>query len=426
MRHLHSFIALTALAFGSLLATASAPTSDPSALAAEGEDLYRKGAYAEALKKFEAAMAAGFETPALLYEAGNCYGRVLGNKDKELELKRKAIPPLEKEISGGTASVDSYYYLAAIYINDLSDPVKGTDVARKGVARLEKQKNAGPSAPDQFFRSGRLCTFLGKDAAAAGWYDRFIEAASTAAAPVDRAALRIALEANGAYRLRTKEFAAAVKAYEGLSRIDPMNDEVRHQHGRALLMAGRPDEAAKVWRGAHSDELRTELNYLAGVAEKYAALGQPNASRLAPKFSSLSDVDLQAKILEAGGPLREARQKEEELKRARDEKERADREAAENARVKDPNQIRAIFKAKRKGAPPPSDPNAAEAGAGDPWAALRNMGLSPATLPPPPPPSPEKVAAEKEFFVLLAEYVRRGHLIRNFCFENGLVEMIFR
>ena len=37
-----------------------------------------------------------------------------------------------------------------------------------------------------------------------------------------------------------------------------------------------------------------------------------------------------------------------------------------------------------------------------------------------------KTVAEKDFFCLLVEYVKRGHLIRNFCFENGLVEMIFR
>jgi hypothetical protein len=54
------------------------------------------------------------------------------------------------------------------------------------------------------------------------------------------------------------------------------------------------------------------------------------------------------------------------------------------------------------------------------------MGLHPEKLEAMPAPSPEKVAAEKEFFVLLVEYVKRDRLIRGFCFENGLVEMIFR
>jgi hypothetical protein len=79
-----------------------------------------------------------------------------------------------------------------------------------------------------------------------------------------------------------------------------------------------------------------------------------------------------------------------------------------------------------KNAPPPPDPNTYDADASDAMKALHQMGLSPAPLPPPPPPSPEKQAAERDFFFLLNEYVKRGHLIRNFCFENGLVEMIFR
>ena len=63
------------------------------ALAREGESLYKKGAYSEALKRFEAAMAAGLETSAILYQAANCYRIARSDQVKEVEqMGRFAIP----------------------------------------------------------------------------------------------------------------------------------------------------------------------------------------------------------------------------------------------------------------------------------------------------------------------------------------------
>ena len=407
-----------------LLVVPAALAADPSALVREGEDLYRQGAYSEALKKFESALAAGYETPALLYQTGVCHDAATGNKEKALEFKKRAVPQLEKEISGGTGSVDAHYYLSAIYINDLGDPVKGTDVARKGIAILEKPKAAVPTTQEGLFRAGRLYSFLGKDAQAASFYERSAQAAESGSATVDRASLKLALADLGAWRYREKSWAAAAKAYGALLMLDPLRDRDRHQYGLALFMDGRPQEAAAAWKGAVSDELRTELNYLAGVATKYVSCGSPTTSKLAPKPASLDDAALEQKILQAGEVLRVVREKEAKVRQEQEDKEREERIAREtNPPPVDIEAVKAKFKAKRKNPPPPSEPGKEEA---DPWQALRNMGLNPVTLPPAPPESPEKIAAEKDFFFLMTTYVKRGHLIRNFCFENGLVEMIFR
>jgi hypothetical protein len=409
-----------------VIAGPGAAPPDLSAKIKEGEDLYRQGAYAEALKRFEAVMAAGQETPAVLYQAGACYGQTAGNKDKELDLKKRAIPLLEKEIAGGSAALDSYYYLSAIYINDLNDPVKGTDVARKGVAALAKPGSPAPTTQEGCFRAGRLYSFLGKDKEAAAYYDRSIQAAGSGAASVDRASLKIALSDVATYRFKEKNYAASAAAYESLLKLDPLRDRERHQLGLAYLLGGKPDAATTAWKAGVTDEMRTELYYLSGVVSRYVAIGSPTTSKLAPKASALNDATLEQKILQAAETLRTIREKEAKAKQEADEKEKAElTEKAKSTASLDVEAVKAKFKAKMKGAPAPN-PGSAEDGKGDPWQALKGMGLSPTKLPPPPPDSPEKVAADRDFFYLMNEYVSRGHLIRNFCFENGLVEMIFR
>ncbi|HZE89333.1 MAG TPA: hypothetical protein VE404_07290, partial [Verrucomicrobiae bacterium] len=275
MRH-RPLRALPPLALLVLVATGSAPAApeapaparvDASALTVEAETLYAKGAYAEALKKFDAVISAGQETGAILYEAGSCYAQSMGSKEKELELKKRAVPLLEKEVATGSASVDSYYYLAAIYINDLTDPVKGTDAAKKGAALLERPKAAAPSGQGPLFRAGRLYTFLGKDPQAADYYARSVRSADGAAI-VDRVSVRISLESLAAYRFHEKNYDGAAEAYAGLLKLDPNRDRDRHQLGLSFLLAGKYADAEATWRQAKEDEMRTELTYLAAIVRK--------------------------------------------------------------------------------------------------------------------------------------------------------------
>ncbi|MBI3447594.1 MAG: hypothetical protein HY049_01545 [Acidobacteria bacterium] len=433
MRHRPLF-ALTPLSILLVLATGAATAApeppaagkaDASALTLEAETLYASGAYSEALKKFDALLAAGQETGAILYEAGSCYAQSMGSKEKELELKKRAVPVLEKEIASGSAPVDSYYYLSAIYINDLTDPVKGTDAAKKGVALLEKPKAPAPAGQGALFRAGRLYTFLGKDAQAADYYGRSVQAADGAAV-VDRVALRIALESLASSRFHEKNYDGAAEAYAGLLKLDPTRDRDRHQLGLSYLLAGKYADAESTWRQAKEDEMRTELTYLASIVRKFVDAGSPTASALVPKGSTLDDDALVQKILKAAEPLRAARERDSKAQddaRAAWEK---DRQAEAADPVKAKARIAALKARKAKLAPePPPDPNYVPPPV-DPITALEQMGLHSTTPPPLLPPSPERVAAEKDFFYLLMDYVKRGHLVRNFCFENGLVEMIFR
>lgn len=394
-------------------------------LAEEGEEAYRRGAYSEALRKFEAAMSAGLESPAVLYQAANCHRVVMSDTARELELKKKAIPLLEDEVSSGRAGIDSHYYLAAIYIHSLSDPVKGVEVARKGVALVEKKDPQLRKPVENLYRAARLYEFLGKDEESAEMDAEFLGAAEVSPVPVDRASVRISREKLASHRMRGGRFREAAELYRALVKADPVKDALRHQWGLALLRAGDPEGAAVAWRGAAGDEYRTELAYLEKVALKYAKAGKPDSSKTYPEVSSMSDQDLATKIVEAGAELRKHRQKAESEAKARNE----DRHAEERAKreailVLSPEERRARWEARKKemersGKPlPGQEKDGPEASEGRKDAARPGEGLLQR--------SEAWEAAERDFIYLMTEFVRRGHLIRMYCFQNGISDLVFR
>ncbi len=431
MRCPRSLLVLAAfLLLSPVAAFAEEKAPDGAALAAEGDELYRRGVYAEALKKFEAAMAAGRTTPAILYKAATCYGQALGDREKELELKKSAVPLLEKELTGGGGSVESHYYLAAIYLNDLKDPAKGLDVARRGV-ELAKRSQGAPAGPAETeFRVGRLYSFLGNEEAAATHYQRFLEAAERGPGPANRDAMKQAVSSLGAHRMRSGDYAAAAKAYERLLEMDPLADPIRHQLGVAHLRAGNHEKAAEVWAEGNSDDYRTEFLYLSRIVRRYVWAGKPSSSKLAPNAASLDSQALVEKIREAAVNYRQIRVAEEQARKAVEAEEQAKRRADREAKQKlSPEEVKARIreKMKEREAIKAKDPDAFEEEKTSIWKTLREAEPQEGSAPPEPPPtSAENAEAERDFFFLMVEYVKRGPLIRNFSFENGLVELIFR
>lgn len=419
MRRMALIAALTLVAVA--VPTAAAENVEPAAqgerLAKEGDDLYRKGAYSEALRKFEAAMAAGQVTPAILYQTGNCYKVVMSDSGRELELKKKAMPLLEAEITSGRGGIESHYYLAAIYIHNLEDPVKGVDVARKGVALVERPDPSLRRPVENLFRAARLYEFLGEDEKSAAMDEDFLEAAGISPVAVDRASIRLSREKLGAYLMRKSEFSRAAAIFEAIVKAEPVRDVDRHQWGLALLRGGKPEEAAKAWRGAVSDEWRTELAYLDKAVMRYVQAGNPASSTKFPGAEALADQDLAAKIIEAGAAVREHKQKADSEAKARNEAAvMEETRRREQVLAMSPEERKARWE-KKKAEMAASGKGASSGGQESPPA--RGAAQIPGK-------SEEWMAAERDFFHLLEEYIERGQLIRMYCFQSGLSDLVFR
>ncbi|HXI03963.1 MAG TPA: hypothetical protein VNI57_12380 [Candidatus Saccharimonadales bacterium] len=426
MRKLGLTFALMALSAGVLWA--GDESGKGVAAAREAETLYRQGAYAAALKKYEEAMAAGTKTPEILYQAGNCYRVAMSDQAKELELKKQAVPMLEQEIAGGQAGIAAHYYLAAIYIHNLADPVKGVAVARKGVALVEKNDPTLENPVENLYRAARLYEFLGQNDKESAMDQRFQDAAAVSPTPVDRAAVQISREKLAAEYMRTEKYDKAAGVYAALLKVDPLRDDDRHQWGLALLRAGKPLEAAKAWNGATSDEYRTELAYLSRVAVRYDESGRPQSCATAPGAATLTDDALSAKVLEAGAKLRQYKEKAESEFKAQQQSviDEQNRHRAEILALS-PEERKARWEKKEA---EEKASGKADAEAGGDSAKKQEPSLTGRVQPTHISMLPEKSdawkAAEKDFFCLMTEYVKRGHLIRMYAFQNGMADLIFR
>lgn len=406
-------------------AGAEQKASDGAALAKEGSDLYRQGAYAAALKKLDAAIAAGTEDPEVFFMAGSCYKQALSNAAKEKELKSRAVPLLERRVAGGAALPD-YYYLATIEVETLGDKAKGAEVARKGVAAVDASKGAALKSPMDRFMLARLNIMAGNDARAAAQFGEYLKLAGKPGPGSDPSTYKSALEFLGSHRMAAKEYAGAAESYASLLEMDPGNDQVRNMAARSRLMAGDPLRAAAIWRGAQSDEMRTEFMYLANVATRYVGAGSPTTSKLVADASSLSDQDLVEKIRQAGQTFGQIRTAYMTEKKAKEDAARAAVDAKRQERRNlAPDQVKERVEARKREmkaelAKEKGDPNEAI------WERMEKQNLADMTATAELQEPPEMKEAARDFYYLMTEYVKRGHLLRDFSFQYGLMDLIFR
>jgi len=406
-------------------AGAAEKAPDAAALAKEGVSLYREGSFAEAMKKLDAAIAAGTQDPEVFFMAGESAKRALSNAAREKELKQRAVPLLESRLAKG-GSLSDHYYLASIEVETLGDKAKGAEVARKGVAAVDASKGAALKAPMDRFMLGRLNTFAGNDDRAAAQFAEYVKAAGKPGEGADASAYKTALEFVAAHQLAAKQYAAAADSYAALLEVDPGNDQIRNIAARSRLLSGDPLKAAAIWRGAKSDEMRTEFMYFSNVATRFAKAGSPGSSALAPNAASLSDQELVEKIRQAGqkfGQIRTAWMTEKKSKEdaARSEVE-AKREEKRNLSPEEVKERVAARKKELKGelAGSDEDPNEPM------WERMEKRNLEDMTATADVPEPPEMKAAAKDFYFLMVEYVKRGHMLRDFSFQYGLMDLIFR
>jgi len=243
------------------------------------EELYRGGDYSGALQAFARAEAVGARSGLLYYRMGYCKSQA-GDHAANLELKNKAIPYFERQIKKRVGGPDPYYYLAAVYYQDLGDAAKGDEVTLRAVKAAKGGKLGKELAGDQIFRVGRLYEFAkghferppSRDAAQAEEmeakrleaYRRAVEKLS-ADPEGSQVYLTLALTEVGKAARAAGDTAGAIEAFGQLSNMDPLNDVA----GSALLeialassREGDLETANKVFRSIRGpDGPKTQAQY---------------------------------------------------------------------------------------------------------------------------------------------------------------------
>lgn len=396
----------------------SAPARDPATaarLAKEGQDLYRQGKLGEALITYEKAVDAGAEGGELFYQMGYCYKTVRDDPDKARQYMTRAVPFLEK-ITADTSqtSITPYYYLAAAYANELGDAAKGKAVAQRGVTLVGKGSYTNVKDGETLFQIGRLYSLAGDNDKALAWYEKAAAAFDTGKV-TNIQYLITCHEQIASVALQKGDYEKSILSLKRLMELDPSREQERLSAGMIMIKAGKYQDAIQVLNGFVSDDLGSEANYIVRVLTRYTGFGSPAIPAATTK---LSDEALAEETRKSAARLSELRQKDDE-------------KAVADTPEEVPYEWRTTSKGKKvkvplKPALPPPDwqpkdpnnPTAAE------YAYMKGDIIAPPlkTIP----TSPERLAAEKEFFTLLTEDLRRGHLLRENAVINGFASLIFR
>ena len=396
-------IAIAALVMTGMVGMTSAaasPSPEAERLVQEGRKLYRAGSLADALPLFEQAVASGAESPRLFYELGRCLKRVHGDAATDAEMMSKAIPLLEKEIDAvpPPAEPAPFYYLSTIYLHELGEGVKGVPLAQRAVKLYEQGAFAELADPDSQFRMGRLFVMASRKDEAVALYEKAIAGYDRSGDP-DVQNLAVALEDIASSLASKQEWVKAAGLYERLLGLTSLPERDRFSAAVVMLRADRFEAAERALGDFTDDGLSTEAHYIRRILRRYLDLGSPPL----PAEPEVKDDDwLNTSILQAAAELGAIR---------KEEGDRAEEEMARTAEAERQKQMDAAAKGKMsKGGKygPPPEP-----------IVISNEGIAT-------PPSPERQEAERRFFTLMAEYLRRGNLVRNFALSAGIAQLIFR
>ncbi len=404
------FVAVFCLAAASMVLLHAAGS-----LVKDGQELYRQGKLGDALIKFEEAAKTGLPADGeLYYQVGFCLKMVREDLGSSREYMTKAVPLLEAAPPSTPAPL---YYLAAIQSIELGESDKGKATALKGVEQAEKGAWKKATSGEDTFQIARLYSLAGEAGKAIPWYEKAV-AQLEKDKDANRQYLTYSVDLLARHYHAQDNFPKASLYYQKLMAIDPGSEQTRMSAGFVMIRAGDYQQALQTLVGFKDDALMTEANYITRALEKYIQIGQPP---IPPDKAVLDDAALIEAMSASARKLGEIRTKEEADAKAKGPSQ--DEPQYETITTKSGKTVK-VFRPKYK--PVPEDFQPKDPAHPTPEEAAIMSGVvfdAPSATPP---ASPERLAAEKEFFPLLIEYLRRGKYVREMAFQRGFASLLFR
>jgi tetratricopeptide (TPR) repeat protein len=292
--------------------------SEAKRAAREGARLYDGGDYDAALPLLEKAAEKGLKDGELFYQLGYIYDQK-SMPVKSREYREKAVPLLEKQATSQNATLETWYYLTALYANLGRDEMAKT--ARDAVGRFE---GSASLSGEDLFRVGRLYQFAGDGGKGAAAYHRAVEA--FAKQPNPNATLyALALLADARTDFQSHRFGDAARKFTEAARISPKSAPALYETALAHMGAGEMEQAQADFGQVREENLSTEAQYGFDVARHLQAVAGTGPAM--PEEKALLEMDnpsLEAAIKSAADSFRKVRGEPEGGKDAAESKRMAE------------------------------------------------------------------------------------------------------
>lgn len=295
---------------------------------ARGREAYQSGDYAAALQAFQKAEGAGARFGLLFYQMAYCHA-AMGDAGAQHRQLQRAVPYFDAEVQAGSTGVDSYYYLAAVYFQELPDRVKAAEVVAKAIEADAAGTLGDDLSGDALFRLGRLYSFaLELESPGSSEHRSKLETLRLESyykagekllrtRNANQVYLHLALDEVALAAMRDRRWEDAIDAYSKASASDPSRSgpaAALLQLGRDLSGSGDLEGAIKAWRGIRGpDGPKTQANYGIHLMRRIQAHGDLPDSFEGRTLASLDAPSLVRGILDAAGFLKAAMPGEETM-----------------------------------------------------------------------------------------------------------------
>ncbi len=286
-----------------LLLSGGCSASEAKRAAREGSKLYDSGDYDAALPLLEKAAQKGLKDGDLYYQLGYIYDRK-GRPEKSREFREKALPLLQERSASRDGTLETWYYLTALYAN-LNRPEEMKKAAAEGIRRFGEAPGLGG---EDLFRLGRLYQFAGEGGKGAAAYHRAVEAFEGGEDP-NPTFRSLALLADARTDRGSRHYADASRKFQQAAALSPGNAPPPFDLALAHLGAGELDQAKGEFDRVQDPDRSSEAQYGADLARRLKEAG--GALDRTPDGKTPMELDntaLEAALRSAAESLRKARE----------------------------------------------------------------------------------------------------------------------
>ena len=274
----------------------------------EGDSLYYKGNFKEAVPHYEKLSEMGIEDGILAYRLYYAY-EMVGDAAKSKMWFKKTKDLLEKRIQENR-DIETFYYMISL-LQRLGDTQAQYNYTNQAITAFSSGAFGEDLSGDEYFQMGRIYRYAKNPTEEYELQKKAIEQYKSEGVK-DSVYLDLCLEETAKKVMADKDYKTAVTVYESVLAADPKTPDATYNLGFAYFNLDDYEKAIEVWTKTKANDTKNfnKANYNMTIVKKLVTYSQKyGKEHVLPDLSGLSYKELVEEMRKAAKALTESKAK---------------------------------------------------------------------------------------------------------------------